>query len=129
MGMEPTNLLILLAIILTLFILTLMAISFKNTLCKPYQGNLMVGGHGIFPLGSRFTGGYPVCVDNDNNIYIAISMQYKGNESDPYGIIIDADTANTAITYNLYLPGNYCGLSLHWIIIPKDWHQPSLQTR
>ena len=54
--MEPTNLLILLAIILTLFILTLMAISFKNTLCKPYQGNLMVGGgmaYSHFEAGSQ----------------------------------------------------------------------------
>ena len=94
---------------------------FVQTISRELDGE---GGHGIFPLGSRFTGGYPVCVDNDNNIYIAISMQYKGNESDPYGIIIDADTANTAITYNLYLPGNYCGLSLNNIMLYKftsDW--------
>ena len=77
--------------------------------------------HAIAPLGSRFIGGYPICIDNDNNIYIAVSMQYEGNESDPYGIIIDCDTANM---YNIYLPGNYCGLSLNNIMLYKfapDW--------
>lgn len=77
--------------------------------------------HAIDPLGSRFEGGYPICIDNDNNIYIAISMQYEGNQSDPYGIMIDGDTANM---YNIYLPGNYCGLSLNNIMLYKftpDW--------
>ncbi|MCQ2275772.1 MAG: T9SS type A sorting domain-containing protein [Bacteroidales bacterium] len=90
---------------------------FVQTKSRECYGNT----HAIAPLGSRFIGGYPICIDNDNNIYIAVSMQYEGNESDPYGIIIDCDTANM---YNIYLPGNYCGLSLNNIMLYKfapDW--------
>ena len=50
----------------------------------------------------------PMHVDDDGCIYLFARFDYKGEEEDPYTIVIDGDTSKT---YDLYLPGSSCGNS------------------
>ena len=61
----------------------------------------------------------PFHIDNNGNIYIFTHLQYAGQESDPYTIIVDE---NVNKTYNFYLPGT--GNNLHTAMMYKfspDW--------
>ena len=45
----------------------------------------------------------PVHIGIDGSVYVYTQIQYQGNESQPYTIVVDGDSNKT---YNLYLPGN-----------------------
>lgn len=70
---------------------------------KTLTRELYDGQHFEYPLGQRLVGAYPVCMDGQNNTYIAISTQYGGVDSLPFTIIIDEDSLKT---YQIFLPGN-----------------------
>ena len=46
----------------------------------------------------------PIHVDGNGNTYIYTYLEYKGNEEDPYTIVVDGDTNKT---YDIYLPGTW----------------------
>ena len=50
----------------------------------------------------------PMHVDEVGCIYLFARFDYKGEEEDPYTIVIDGDSSKT---YDLYLPGSGCGNS------------------
>ena len=59
----------------------------------------------------------PMHVNEDGSIYLFARFDYKGEEENPYTIVIDGDSSKT---YDLYLPGNGCGNSyLHNAMIYK----------
>ena len=45
----------------------------------------------------------PIHIGEDENVYVYTPIQYQGNESQPYTIVVDGDSSKT---YNLYLPGS-----------------------
>ena len=59
----------------------------------------------------------PMHVDEVGCVYLFARFDYKGEEEDPYTIVIDGDSSRT---YDLYLPGSGCGNSyLHNAMIYK----------
>ena len=46
----------------------------------------------------------PFHVDNDENTYVYTFIEYKGNEDDPYTLVVDGDTNKI---YDIYLPGTW----------------------
>jgi hypothetical protein len=46
----------------------------------------------------------PIHVDGNGNTYVYTYLEYKGNEEDPYTIVVDGDTNKT---YDIYLPGTW----------------------
>ena len=46
----------------------------------------------------------PFHVDNDENTYVYTFIEYKGNEDDPYTLVVDGDTNKT---YDIFLPGTW----------------------
>lgn len=46
----------------------------------------------------------PFHVDSDENTYVYTYLEYKGNEYDPYTLVVDGDTNKI---YDIYLPGTW----------------------
>ena len=45
----------------------------------------------------------PVHIGVDGSVYVYTRIQYQGNESQPYTVVVDGDSSKT---YNLYFPGS-----------------------
>jgi hypothetical protein len=70
---------------------------------KSLTRELYNGQQDAMPLGRRMIGAYPICIDSQDNTYIATPTQYGGSDTLPYTIVIDEDSSKI---YNLFLPEN-----------------------
>ena len=62
----------------------------------------------------------PMHVDNEGNTIVFTSLDYSGNEEDPFTIVIDGDSSRT---YDIYIPGN-TQIQMYYTVMLKfspDW--------
>ena len=63
----------------------------------------------------------PMHVDNEGNTIVFTSLDYSGNEEDPFTIVIDGDSSRT---YDIYMPGTSPPIQMYYFVMLKfspDW--------